>query len=218
MTRVAANKSQLSQAVLTASLAVIGVRLGAAQTQNNPFTGHQHSNSCATALGSGNTQVFEDDHAVTTDVTVMSSSVPGHSTYRVSLILHDEVENVYSIYGDQGRDMVFPPAYQVASPFGTDFGGVNPILFAPNAMPSAQFDSWLTVGISEGDSLHKLGQVGIEFAIWDEFNGLVSAPDTGGSVFWMNPDEVRYHVRGSCSAFLSCQRELAHCRLELSLQ
>lgn len=117
--------------------------------------------------------------------------MPGYSTYQISLILGAEVENVYSIYGDQGRDMAFPPAFQVASPFGTDFGGVNPVLFGPNAMPAAQFDSWLTVGITAGDTAHKLGAIGIDFTIWSEQNGLVSAPDTGGSVFWMDPDGVR---------------------------
>jgi hypothetical protein len=147
--------------------------------------------SCATALGAGNNEVFEDDHAVETEVTVMSSTMPGYSTYQISLILGAEVENVYSIYGDVGRDMVFPPAFQVASPFGTDFGGVNPALFGPTAMPAAQFDSWLTVGITAGDTAHKLGAIGIDFTIWSEQNGLVSAPDTGGSVFWMDPDGVR---------------------------
>ena len=40
-------------------------------------------------------------------------------------------------------------------------------------------------------SAHKLGAIGVNFDVWSEQNGLLSAPDTGGSVFWMDPDQVR---------------------------
>ncbi len=182
------NEPQLSRVLLTACLVAVGVPRGAAQ---NGALSHEHGNTCGTALGSGSSAVSEDDHAVTTEVTVIQSSPPGlanYVTYQVTLILANEVENVYSIYGDAGRDLVFPPAYQVAAPFGTDFGGVNPMLFS--AVPAAQYDSWLTVGITEGDTAHHINAIGVDFSVWSEANGLLSAPDTGGSVFWMDPDMV----------------------------
>ena len=183
------NEPQLSRVLLTACLVAVGVPRGAAQ---NGALSHEHGNTCGTGLwGSGSSAVSEDDHAVTTEVTVIQSSPPGlanYVTYQVTLILANEVENVYSIYGDAGRDLVFPPAYQVAAPFGTDFGGVSPMLFS--AVPAAQYDSWLTVGVTEGDSAHRIAAIGVDFSVWSEANGLLSAPDTGGSVFWMDPDMV----------------------------
>jgi hypothetical protein len=191
--RVGADEPQLSRALLAACLGAVGVRHTSAQ---NGALSHTHGMTCGTSLGGGNIEVTEDDHAVTTEVTAMTIAEPGfanYQTYQVALILAAEVENVYSIYGDAGRDLEFPPAYQVAAPFGTDFGGVNPILFA--SMPTSQYDSWLTVGITSGDSAHKLGAIGVNFDVWSEQNGLLSAPDTGGSVFWMDADQVREAIR-----------------------
>ena len=186
--RIGAHEPQVSRVLLAACLVAVGVPKAAAQ---NGALSHTHGYTCGTALGDRNTQVTEDDHAVTTEVTIMQTSPYGlanYQTYQASLILAPEVENVYSIYGDAGRDLEFPPAYQVAAPFGADFGGVSPLFFV--SMPTAQYDSWLTVGITEGDSAHRIGAIGISFVNWSEQNGLVSAPDTGGSVFWMDPDLV----------------------------
>ena len=43
-----------------------------------------------------------------------------------------------------------PPAYQVASPFGADIGGTNPLWWG--MMAETQYDSWLTVGATDGSS------------------------------------------------------------------
>ena len=78
--------------------------------------------------------------------------------------------------------MVVPAADQVASPFGADVGGVNPALFSANA--DAEFDSWLTVGITD-DAANRLGSVGIDFDSWTASAGMTV---DNGAVFWMYPD------------------------------
>jgi hypothetical protein len=87
----------------------------------------------------------------------------------------------------------------VATPFGADTGGVNPTFFSYS--PQAQYDSWLTLGITTGDQAAKISSIGMAFDIWNEQNALLSAPDTGGSVFWMDPDQVsRRRTRGTLVA------------------
>ena len=67
-------------------------------------------------------------------------------------VFGDEGEaNVYELYGAPGRPLILPPAYQVPKPFGANIGGVDPALFAVE--PTAQHDSWLTIGLEEGLSL-----------------------------------------------------------------
>ena len=92
--------------------------------------------------------------------------------------------------GEQEQPLRFPPAYSCAAPFGVDTGGTNPAFWAvanSAAMGYSQYDSWLTVGITEGDTSSKMGAVGIQFEEWDLEHELVSDADTGGAVFWMDP-------------------------------
>eukprot|EP01052_Picozoa_sp_SAG31_P021409 SAG31_NODE_1654_length_7621_cov_3.273597_8_plen_123_part_00 len=77
--------------------------------------------------------------------------------------------------------MVLPPAYQVAAPFGTNVGGVHAAFFSQ--VPDAAYDSWLSVGITDGNS-DALGSAGIDFDAWTSTDGLTI--DNGG-VFWMDP-------------------------------
>ena len=102
----------------------------------------------------------------------------------MSLLMAPEVLSVYTIYGD-ARPLEFPPAYQVATPFGKNLCGANPQFFS--YQPTAQFDSWLTVGLTAGDTNNAISSIGISFDGWSEQNALVSAADSGGSVFWKNP-------------------------------
>ena len=80
--------------------------------------------------------------------------------------------------------MDIPPAFQVATPFGVDLGGTNPQFWQFN--PDAQFDSWLTVGLTQGENANALSSVGIDLANWDLDHGITT---TDGAVFWMNPDD-----------------------------
>jgi hypothetical protein len=54
----------------------------------------------------------------------------------------------------------------VDSPFGVDVGGVNPQLM--QMMPDAAFDSWLTIGMTEGDNTGAMSSIGVPFTAWTE--------------------------------------------------
>ena len=102
---------------------------------------------------------------------------------RLSVQLSGEAANVYTVFGEPDAEMSLPPAYQTDAPFGANTGGVDPGFFS--VMPTSAFDSWLTVGLTEGDSAGALGSVGIDWETW--------TPDTGltidnGAVFWMDPN------------------------------
>ena len=116
---------------------------------------------------------------------VATDGVAGFTTVRLTLTLTAEQENVYSLFGEPGATISMPPAFQVAAPFGTDYGGANPALFA--LMPESEFDSWLTVGTTTGDSRGDMSSIGIDFASWSATAGLNA--DNGAS-FWMAPDDA----------------------------
>ena len=121
-------------------------------------------------------------------VTTAEASIEGHVTLLLSLQLNDEARNVYALHGgtETGSPLYFPPAYQVAAPFGTNVGGV-PSAFWELADTGARWDSWLTLGITEGDHDGTIGSVGINFRQWDEDTPLTEDPINGGAVFCMNP-------------------------------
>jgi hypothetical protein len=64
---------------------------------------------------------------------------------------------------------------------GSNVGGTDPVLL--QALPSAKYDGWLTVGKTTGDTTGDLGSVGINFDSWNESDGLIV---NDGAVFWMN--------------------------------
>ena len=78
--------------------------------------------------------------------------------------------------------MIIPAGYQEPAPFGANTGGVN-AAFIPVA-PSAAYDSWLSVGITDGDAGGALGSVGIDFTAWTSDAGITI---DNGAVFWMDP-------------------------------
>ena len=107
------------------------------------------------------------------------------TTVRLTLTLDPTQGNVYAIFGTADAIMSIPPAYQVAAPFGANVGGVNPAFFP--VQPEAQFDSWLTVGVTDGDSSRAVSSIGIDFDSWTETGGISSSD---GAVFWMDPDSA----------------------------
>lgn len=135
--------------------------------------------------------------------TMSTGGISGYSTYALMLDLPQpdysksepevSVENVYTIYGspaetagaDKGEPahvMYFPPAFQEPAPFGADIGGTNPSFWTYSA--SAQWDSWLSVGITDGSSTTDVSSIGIDFDSWTGTEGLTI---DNGAVFWMNP-------------------------------
>ena len=140
-----------------------------------PDYGHDISGGCiAPIIGDASTYL----DAV---VTVAAASATGYTTYTLTASLHGTAANLYSIEGTADGRMEIPPAFQVAVPFGVDCGGVNPAFFA--IMPDSQYDSWLSVGVTDG-TVGELTTLGVDFAAWTESAGLSV---DNGAVFWMHP-------------------------------
>jgi hypothetical protein len=102
-----------------------------------------------------------------------------------SLVPEGGALSVYSLFGTAASHMSVPAAFQAPAPFGANTGGANPAFF-PFA-PDAEFDSWLTAGITTGDDGGAISSVGIEFALWTEADGLEIAD---GAIFWMGPSSA----------------------------
>ena len=122
--------------------------------------------------------------------TISTDGIEGHSTFRLALELQGDALDVYSIYGIAGHPMTIPPAFHTAPPFGVDVGGVSPLIYAlqradaPGAA-AGEFDSWLTVGLTEGSG-PELTSIGIQWPSWTDSTGLEV---TDGSVFWLDPND-----------------------------
>ena len=144
----------------------------------------------AFALGAAVLVHEANAQAVRTQTTVVSTAKSGYTTYQVSVTFDSGVQDVYALYGEPSdgpsisRELIIPPAYQVATPFGSDVGPVNPAFFA--VMPDCEFDSFLTIGM-EGPSLvpGALSTIGVDFASWTESAGIRT---TDGAVFFMDPE------------------------------
>jgi hypothetical protein len=110
--------------------------------------------------------------------------IEGYTTFRLSVIIKDNmnIKNIYAIYGDREGNMYLPPAYQSDTKTNHNIGGVEP--FIKNLNPDTNYDSWLTIGLTDGDTDNKLSAVGIDFNEWTDTNGINI--DNGG-VFVMNP-------------------------------
>ena len=124
-----------------------------------------------------------------TEVTHCSEGgIEGATTYRLSLVIREPyVKNIYALYGDNiegGNPMNIPAAYQVFNTFGSNIGGTSEI--TNSLSPNSIYDSWLTIGITNGDPNDELGTIGIDFSSWDINNPLII---NNGAVFKMNPDD-----------------------------
>jgi hypothetical protein len=123
---------------------------------------------------------------VTTTITPIAVdgdvTTTGMTTFQLSITLPESAGNVYSIYGMSDDPMTVPAAFQVPAPFGTHLGGANPAFFG--FMAAAQYDSWLSIGFTEGDTSSALATIGIDFDSWDTTSGMTV---TDGAVFFMDP-------------------------------
>ena len=129
------------------------------------------------------------DPNVTPVVTAIAGAPGGWETYQLAVTLTGDAANVYTTYGTAISEMNLPAAYQCAAPFGGNTGGTNVAFWAianNAALGFAQFDSWLTVGITDGDATGQLGNIGIDFASWNDAAGITVSD---GAVFWMSPDD-----------------------------
>ena len=115
------------------------------------------------------------------------NGLQGYSTYRLSLIIkNSNVRNIYAIYGDEDnspKPMIIPSAYQSIINFNSNIGGVLPAIM--NLDPDTRYDSWLTIGITDGNGDNEISTVGIDFSTWSENTGIHT---TNGAVFTMDPE------------------------------
>ena len=67
--------------------------------------------------------------------------------------IHDQnIQNIYAIFGDKienNQRLIIPGAYQLQGPFRSNVGGISSDILSLS--PNARFDSWLTIGITDGD-------------------------------------------------------------------
>eukprot|EP01052_Picozoa_sp_SAG31_P049558 SAG31_NODE_10911_length_1085_cov_1.040568_2_plen_182_part_00 len=114
--------------------------------------------------------------------TIAEDGVSGMTTYQLKANLANNQANIYAIYGDSDSDMEIPAAYQTPAPLGANVGGINPAFYAFS--PDCEYDSWLTVGPTDGSAGGGLSAIGIDFNSWTAEDSLVV---NDGAVFWMDP-------------------------------
>jgi hypothetical protein len=122
-------------------------------------------------------------HGIVT--TVATDGVDGYTTFRLTLSLSAESRNVYTIFGESDNRMTFPPAFQAGAPVGVDIGGTVEAFWQIDA--TAQYDSWLTVGVDDGNQDGQISSIGIVWTDWS-LTGGITVDD--GAVFWMDPDNA----------------------------
>ena len=172
-----------------------GALLCTARAQNAGVAGHGHSDTTGLVCNNGDlvsaaTGALADTgkYVATRVITAATNINGGNVVYRVELALGPQALSVYSIFGN-AQPLRFPPAVQVPDPFGADIGGVSPAMLSlPSAPPNLQWDSWLTIGASDGSMSGSLSATGLNFDTWDHTTPLQSASDAG-AVFFLDADD-----------------------------
>lgn len=120
-----------------------------------------------------------------------TAELKGYTTYRVNLRLGPQALSVSGILGVSKYDqpIYFPPAWQFRAPFGSGVGGVDPKLWAVPGKASARFDSWLTVGITDGDARGQLTASGFNFNTWNLRTPLQDN-QLGAAISFRRPDDA----------------------------
>tara|TARA_B100001123_G_scaffold451018_1_gene626032 strand:+ start:82 stop:1206 length:1125 start_codon:yes stop_codon:yes gene_type:complete len=92
--------------------------------------------------------------------------IPGYTTYRLSLILKNDmnIRNIYAIFGERNNELYMPPSYQTIGMYNSNLGGVYTPMLDLNS--NALYDSWLTIGVIGGDTGNILQNVGFDFSTW----------------------------------------------------
>ena len=110
------------------------------------------------------------------------NNIQGYSVYEISLEMKHPNGNIYAIYGDEEHPMIIPAAYQLRDNQGANIGGINPIL--QEYVPETEYDSWLTIGLTDGNPIGRVDAIGIDFNSWTDTNNLVV---TDGAIFLDDP-------------------------------
>ena len=132
------------------------------------------------------TQPLCDNIYVCPKVTELYTDNADYTTYRISLVIQPNmnIKNIYAIYGNTHSELMYiPGAYQLNNIFGGNIGGINKNLIAINH--DSKYDSWLTIGVIDGDPNNLVSTIGIDFSGWTEINGLTI---DNGAVFLIDPN------------------------------
>ena len=118
-------------------------------------------------------------------------------TYRLGVTLKVADSTVYTIIGSEKGPMTIPSAWQMKT-FGVNYGGVSSDI--SKIFNDALYDSWLTVGITGGDSGNALGNAGLANTMkaWTPSAGGFGKGFTNKDcgIFWMNPVKTTAKGKG----------------------
>ena len=120
--------------------------------------------------------------------------IEGHTTYQLSLVIQPNmnIKNIYAIYGDVKKIMHIPAAYQSTINKGQNIGGVSEYMIT--IFPETKYDSWLTIGLTNGDPNNLISAVGVDFNSWSESNAM---DIDNGAVFVMDPSSTDLSEQGT---------------------
>jgi len=108
----------------------------------------------------------------------------GYTVYEISLEIKNLNSNIYAIYGNSENNMIIPAAYQLKDHQGANIGGINPLL--RQYIPDSKYDSWLTIGLTDGNSIGQVDVIGVDFNSWTDTNDLIV---DNGAIFLDDPLE-----------------------------
>lgn len=116
-----------------------------------------------------------------------SGGIDGYTTYLLSVVIKPNmnIKNIYAIFGDQDDIMYLPPAYNLDGNTNQNIGGIS--RFMSSIIPNIQYDSWLTIGITDGNINNKVSSVGIDFDSWTSVNGINI---DNGAVYVTDPQQI----------------------------
>lgn len=127
-----------------------------------------------------------------TEITQCSEGgLDGYTTYRLSIVLKPNmnIKNIYALYGSEDSQknthMLIPGSKQIENAFGSNLGGVSDNII--NINPDSAFDSWITIGVTDGNIHNDINSIGIDYDKWDELHDI---DIDNGAVFLMDPDTL----------------------------
>uniref|UniRef100_A0A6C0CXR2 Antistasin-like domain-containing protein n=1 Tax=viral metagenome TaxID=1070528 RepID=A0A6C0CXR2_9ZZZZ len=123
-----------------------------------------------------------------TEVTSCNTGgIYGYTTYLLSVIVKPNmnIKNIYAIFGDKEHVMYLPPAFNLDTSSNQNIGGISN--YMSEFIPNIQYDSWLTIGITNGNIDNQISSVGIDFASWTTVNGINI---DNGAVYVTDPQQI----------------------------
>ena len=91
--------------------------------------------------------------------------IDGYTTWNLTVQITGNAKNAYTIYGSRDAPLIMPAVYKCnCDPFGSNVGGTNPAFWSYKK--EAQWDSWLTIGITDGNPDGAIASIGFSYTTW----------------------------------------------------